>query len=406
MHPRNLFRSLAALILFTPFATLSAAAQNIATPQGMQKVFIQDPAFDNMNAIAVFIPVKWHFQGTIIRGTSCKPVPSGVWRASSPDGLTMLEHMPRMDWAWGGGPMAPGSRSDCLPLHNAMAAPQFLKYLVGTMKVNYVSDDPLSADILAMVKKSDDDANAGMTARWQSGGMGAPPVQKTDVARAIVTSQNGSFTLKGLLQVSVLCTTTQFRWNPRAASTPSGNCTADIRYEHAPEPQFQSAVALLDSHKTGAVTLNDWGQAWIAQNERQTAGNIAKIRSVGANNIANIQASGEQARHSMDVQYRTHQEFLASMQRATDVSINRTGENMRARSTATSDWVDYSLDQQTVRDPNTGQISKVSNEHRYTWLDNTGKIAYTTDYAGDNPNGVFKGDWTRQDVTHGDGTDK
>ena len=77
---------------------------------------------------------------------------------------------------------------------------------------------------------------------------------------------------------------------------------------------------------------------------------------------------------------------------------------MNARSTATSDWVDYALDRQTVLDPNTGKVNKVSSSYGYTWVDSTGKAGYQTNDVNANPNGVLQGTWTRQQVVHGDGT--
>ena len=82
----------------------------------------------------------------------------------------------------------------------------------------------------------------------------------------------------------------------------------------------------------------------------------------------------------------------------------RTQAAMNARSTATSDWVDYALDQKTVADPNTGQISKVSNAYTRTWIDDTGKVSYQTNDPNANPNGVPPGNWTQQQTVHGDDT--
>jgi len=92
------------------------------------------------------------------------------------------------------------------------------------------------------------------------------------------------------------------------------------------------------------------------------------------------------------------------MQRGTNMSMARTQENMNARSTATSDWVDYALDQKTVMDPNTGQVNKVSSSYSYTWVDSTGKAGYQTNDPNANPNGVLQGIWTKQQVVHGNGT--
>jgi len=58
--------------------------------------------------------------------------------------------------------------------------------------------------------------------------------------------------------------------------------------------------------------------------------------------------------------------------------------------------VDFALDRQTVRNPNTGQVSKLSLWYSYTW---------TNDATAD-PNGTWPGTWTRQQQVHGDGTNK
>ena len=79
---------------------------------------------------------------------------------------------------------------------------------------------------------------------------------------------------------------------------------------------------------------------------------------------------------------------------------------MQARSTSASNIVDYALNQQTVRDPNTGQTSKVSSASTYTWVDNTGRTAYQTSDVLANPNGVLPGTWTRQVAVNGDGTQR
>jgi hypothetical protein len=94
------------------------------------------------------------------------------------------------------------------------------------------------------------------------------------------------------------------------------------------------------------------------------------------------------------------------MQRGTDMSMNRAAQIANSNHTIASDWVDYSLDQQTVRDPNTGQVSKVSSAYSYTWVDSSGKNSYQTQYSDANPNGILQGNWTRQQQVHGDGTGK
>ncbi len=48
---------------------------------------------------------------------------------------------------------------------------------------------------------------------------------------------------------------------------------------------------------------------------------------------------------------RRHEDFMVSMQRGTDMSMQRTAQSMNARSRAADDWCDYSLDLQKRLDP-------------------------------------------------------
>jgi hypothetical protein len=380
-----------------------ASAQDIATPAGMQKGLISDPVY-NMNAYEVFYPTGWHFQGTLLQGTKCKAVPFPVFRAASHDGLSVFERMPRVDLVYGNNPDINSAQSDCLKISGPISAQQYLKHLAQTMKVDYVGDEQVPQDIIDMTNKNNDRLQQDFAAKYKAQGI-PQPKETVQLARAVIRYKNGSFTIKGLLAATMDCVTSQGHTNPRSPLYTTTQCFADVRYEHAPEDRYQAAISLLDPRKTGAASLTPWVKAWTDNLNRQTTANIQQIQRQGAQNIANIKANGEQFRASQAVRQRTHDEFIATMQQGTDNSMRRTQEAGNARQTAASDMVDYALDRQTVRDPNTGQISKVSNA-TYTWVDSTGKSAFQTNYVNDDPNGSISGTWTRQTVVHGDGTPK
>jgi hypothetical protein len=76
-------------------------------------------------------------------------------------------------------------------------------------------------------------------------------------------------------------------------------------------------------------------------------------------------------------------------------------QNMNARHTPASDWVDYALDQQTVT--GTGGVAvKVSSAYTETWANGQGQYYQTNDQNA-NPNGSLPGNWTRQTEVHGNG---
>jgi hypothetical protein len=77
--------------------------------------------------------------------------------------------------------------------------------------------------------------------------------------------------------------------------------------------------------------------------------------------------------------------------------------SMNAQSTATSDWVDYALDQQTVAGP--GGVAKVSSSYSQTWSSTVGGQTqwFQTNDPNTNPNGVLSGTWTQDTKVHGNG---
>lgn len=381
---------------------------------GTRMVPITDPTLNNMTAFEVTVPAKWHVQGAVFQGQSCDTMPYLVFRASSPDGLSYVEHLPALSWVWGSGPMAQKNQGGCLPLQRAMGAQQFLRYLAATMKVDYVADVPIPAEQNAALQRTAhaSDKNLGIGMLKNS----------SEAAAAIVRYKNGTFTMKGLLSAVVTCHETDFQGrrpvfsaDPGVPPSETHQCTAGVRYLVAPEAQYERLKKIWDSPDLGGKPLMPWFQAFeqrqqqianasLQQRERaQDAAQQAQNQRF-EQSMAAQQAQNERFEQSQALQQHMHEQFMATMQRGTDMSMAATQQNMNARSTATSDWVDYALDQRTVEDPNTGQISKVSNAYNYTWVDSTGKTSYQTSDPNANPNGVLQGNWTKQTVVHGDGS--
>jgi len=391
------------LTLCTTSIAVRLPAQEIPTPAGMHRGLIKDPVFNNMDAFQVFYPNGWHFDGKLLQGTKCMPVPFPVFRAASRDGLAVMERMPRVDLVYGNNPDIDRAQSDCLKIPGPMSAQDYLKHLAQSMNVEYVSDSPVPQEQIDMNNKSMADAQQSVAGQYKTMGS-VPPKSTTELARAIIRYKNGNFTIKGMFKGNMVCDTIQSRNNPRTPAYSTTKCHVDVRYEHAPEDRFQATLNLLDPKKTGAAPYPAWVQAWTDDLHRRTAANIQQIQRQGAQNIANIQAQGQQFRESQAVRQRQHEEFDCTLRRGTQASMNRTAQAGAARHTAASDVVDYALDQQTVRDPDTGQITKATSAYSYTWVDSTGKVGYQTNDPNANPNGSLQGNWSRQTVTHGDGS--
>lgn len=367
-----------------------------------QVKYITDPSFDGMNAVSVTIPAKWHFQGVLFQAGNCASIPYFVFRTSSPDGLSFVERLPALSWAWGSGPLAPKPNKDCLPLQGPLGAQDFLKYLASVMKVEYVSDDPVPADLQEKVQKQTAELNAAEAGNYLK------TTNTSDLARAIVRYKNGTFDMRGLYIARVDCVEntfpgmkSQLRGMADRPPSTTHRCTASVRYTVAPEKQFAAVRKMWDAPDLGGQTINEWANAWVQRN-REQAQQIMNA-NLRATNAA-MQAQQQQFNHDQAVRQQMHEEFLSTMQRGTDMSMARTQANMNARSTAASDWVDYSLDQRTVVDPNTGQLNKVSSSYTHTWVDSTGTVSYQTNDPNANPNGVLQGNWTEQQQVHGNGT--
>jgi hypothetical protein len=384
-------------------APASASAVSADETSGPRQVkYITDPSFNGMNAVAVSIPAKWHFQGVLFQAGNCASIPYFVFRTSSPDGLSYVERLPALSWAWGSGPSAPKPNNDCLPLQGPLGAQDFLKYLASVMKVEYVADDPVPEELQEKVHKQAADMNAA------EAGSFLKTANTAELARAIVRYKNGTFDMKGLYAARVDCVEntipgmkSQLRGMADRPPTTTHHCTASVRYTVAPENRFAAIRKMWDAPDLGGQALDAWQEAWVERNREQAQQVINA--SIRATNAA-MQAQQQQFNHDQAVRQQMHEQFLATMQRGTDMSMARTQASMNARSTATSDWVDYALDQKTVMDPTTGQVNKVSSSYTHTWVDSTGTVSYQTNDPNANPNGVLQGSWTQQQQVHGDGS--
>jgi hypothetical protein len=370
------------------------AATHVAVtpPGGMQTATIHDPGMD-MDAFTVPYPAKWHFQGTVLQGTSCTNIPMAVFRVFSPDGLSEIERMPRVDWRWSsGGPPGP-TPTGCAPFKQVMTGKEILQYTSAILKVEYVRDFPVAPEKVAAYRQ----ALAPVAGAPGGFNMKRFP-DEGDLASAVVRYKNGSFTMEGRLDAQVRCQHTQM--GPASRVWDIHVCWANLKYTHAPEAQFNAVSSMSDD--VHEAVEQQWLSAYLTEQARK--GREMLNRQMQTNN-ARMAAQQEQFQRGQAMRQRQSDEFNATLARGTQMSMNQAAQVANSNHTIASDWTDYSLDQQTVRDPNTGQVSKVSSTYSYTWLDQSGKVAYQTTDANANPNGSLQGNWTRQQVVHGDGSD-
>jgi hypothetical protein len=381
---------------------------------------ITDPTLNNMVAFDIRVPAKWHYQGTLAQGGPCVGIPSQVFRLTSPDGLSFVERFPALGWSWAtGGAAGKIKTPDCLPLNQKISAQDFLKYFASTLNVEYVGDDPIPAEARAAAQHEVDEA--AKLGPANNGGRGYTYHQTIDLASAIIRYKNGSFTMKGQLQTSILCGESHYpgvksmlRGVPDQPDWGTTQCGAGVRYTVAPEDRIQATLDAMIANRIGAAGNPTWNQAWIERTQRQGAAFAQQLanQNQNQNQGTSILEAGARSRAAGAAQFnqdqasrqRMHEQFLSTMQRGTTMSMQSAAQVANSNHTITSNWVDYSLDRQTVRDPGTGQISKVTSGYNATWVDNTGKVSFQTSDPNANPNGSLPGTWTRQQVVNGDGT--
>jgi hypothetical protein len=386
-----------------PGTAPAAVAPAVPAAKGMRGEPIHDPTL-NMDAFVVTLPADWHFQGAYFPGTGCSQIPFPVYRAYSPDGLTEVEGLPRLDWTWSNLPYGPKeTQPGCLPLKKTMTASEFLKYLSATLEVEYVGEVPAPADLVEAQKKNIEQLNR-MSAQNAAALKVEPRTQHGEMAQAKVRYRNGTFPMEGLLSVNLTCIHSPLPdYQHQHHDYSTDTCSAAVRLLRAPEGKLDAAAKLMDVHTTGSRPNPQWAQAYLTEQSRRSQ---QMLKQQMDNSNAQMRRSHEQFMQSQAMHQRQHEQFMATLQRGTDMSMHRAAQIANSNHTMASDWVDYALDQQTVRDPSTGQVNKVSSSYSYTWVDDSGKTSFQTNDLNANPNGYLKGNWSRQQQVHGDGTSK
>jgi len=385
MNLRKALRKVCNFGLILTGWTFLIIATPIAADQGLTTAPIIDPAY-NLKAFTITIPAGWKFQGTVIPGPECSGVPYPVFRAYSPDGLNEMRLEPTFNWTF-----RPNLRmrtpSACLDFGHTLTAEEFLKHyeeMIATSGLHVVGPMPIAPSYQRRVD--------GVA---QNMGRISPHIHATANAYAVrVETLNGSFVIEQRLRAYVEC-----RVSDQTGPMAGGGCSAHVDVLRAPKGRLEPLAELVDSHDLVRTPHEDeWlqrvQQTLAQQNERRFA---ALIRQQQAGN-AMLRQQHEQF---MATSQRNHEAFMAQQESSFRSSMNNANAAMNARSTAASDWVDYSLNQQTV----TGAdgTAKVSSAYSQTWSDGQGHW-YQTNNPNTNPNGALPGNWSQTQKVHGNGT--
>ncbi len=376
MIRRTLIIAFAALLL-----TVCAAAQSLSTGT------ITDPSFNNIKAFTVTIPAGWKFQGTVMQGPECDITPFPIFRAYSPDGLTEMRLEPAFAWSFH--PAIKGTRqiAGCMPYQGTMTAAQFLDHYLELIPGGLHVVGPMA--IAPSYKERTENFAKNLNANVHSYGFHAT----VDSAALRVETHNGTFTIEQRIRAWVEC-----RTNTGMGKMNGGGCSAHVDVLRAPKGKLDALVALVDSHDlTKTVHEGPWLQAVMQRQQAYLANKMHELTVAEQRSQAMLRTQFEQFQETMN---RNHQAFMAQQESSFRSSMNAANNSMNARTTAASDWVDYSLDQKTVAGSN--GLAKVSTDYDHVWSDGKNNW-YLANDPNANPNGVLPGNWSEDKKVHGNG---
>jgi hypothetical protein len=356
---------------------------------------ITDPSLNNIVSATLTIPAGWKLQGvTMISPCTFSPWP--VFRAYSPDGLMQMRTEPVFGWQWH--PNAKGTfNSGCANISGQVSAAAFLQYYLGTMQggVHVVGPMPVAPAYSEWAQ--------GLAAQKNQGNSRVAPAMQTqnaaDTAAIRVELVNGSFVVEERLRTVVECSMNNDRSTALSNALYGGTCWARVDVLSAPQGRLDALVQLVDNNNLPhGVNSPQWTQAALLRQQRQ-----------GAQALANLTAQEQQESQMIYQQFQQimqrsaaeHQAFMQQQESQFESAMNNANASMNAQSTAASDWVDYSLNQETVLNPD-GSTTKVSSGFSQTWTN--GSQWFQSDYPGLNPNGVLQGNWSPTTQVHGNGT--
>jgi hypothetical protein len=303
---------------------------------------------------------------------------------------------PVFGWQWH--PNAKGTfNSGCTNISGQISAAAFLQYYLGTMQggVHVVGPMPVPSAYSEWAQ--------GLAAQKNQGNSRVAPVMQTqntaDTAAIRIEQVNGSFMVEERLRTVVECTMHNDRSTAMSNALYGGTCWARVDMLSAPEGRLDALVQLVDNNNLPhGVNSPQWTQAAQLRQQRQGAQAMAALTAQEQQESKMIY---QQFQQIMQRSAAEHQAFMQQQESQFESAMNNANASMNAQSTAASDWVDYSLNQETVMNPD-GSTTKVSAGFSQTWTN--GSQWYQTDDPNPNPNGVLQGNWTPTTQVHGNGT--
>ncbi len=310
------------LFAFVMIACLAGTSPAPAQLQGNVRRAVFDPVLGR-NAYYVTVPGNWNFEGGVIPGSGCEQNPITVFRASSPDGLTGVYLLPRVDWSWSTGQQVKDA-ADCMPWHAAIPARDYLTYLIGVLKVGFVKELDASEEI-SKSQKSLDEINAKSRPSM---------IFSSDSAKFLVRYDLDGHPVEEVVAATIGCNDRVFG----GVNIHVHQCSAFVTRTRAPLGQWESQKQLFIAIGRSGAFDPEWNAQWNAVMAKRIGDRVAALSR------PQTQMLLERGRMAQDQRMQSHRDFMNSMQRGRDLNRYRFQQGQYNKQHANDDRVDHILD--------------------------------------------------------------
>ncbi|HEY1817972.1 MAG TPA: hypothetical protein VGG74_36770 [Kofleriaceae bacterium] len=353
------------------FGAAASAAPQVAISQHRKTVEIKDPAW-GITALTIEIPDNWKFEGVLLRDPYCGGVPTVAYRITSPDGLSGYQSMPTFTSHYSDDKISIQSYQHFhCKVMQPMSPADWLQYLAPAVRPNptigKIEPTGDAAQIDQMIQKFNDQARAAHMPGGESGGGVRSRLEYTFHGETIEEN------LRVVVSTFEMMTATRKQaWNTHV----------DVSAMRAPKGQLDSMMRQLGPMiQTAAFT-----PAWIARQQRQMAADNAAA-------MATIKRQGDQIRDTMK---RNHDAYMKQQHDSFEHSQQADRDRQDAMHRSAVAWTLYAGDEQIVRNPQTGEVSRVtSTAGRNVHQDQTSGAMVASDDPSFDPSYYIRGQWTQ-----------
>ena len=367
--------------------TSSAPPGRVNISNRTRWVEIQDPAW-GIVVTRFQIPADWNFDGILIRDEGCGMAPTVAWRISSPDGLYGAQMMPEFGSHWVTNPNAMENlrRFHC-KIMEPIRPEEFLAYVVP-----FVQPDPSIGRIGPTEDAEQFQQHIDQHNQRSMAAFGSTPASGGAVYSRIQFAYRGQ-TMEEYFAVHQQTFKTKDIF-PRRPEYFTWWTVANVRTIRAPKGQLDDVMRILSPMlAAGYGTTPEWMQRFEQKLEADTARNQAMLQQQTAAAQAQIMQQAAALRNALAASNRN---FQAAQDARFAASQQQFAEHMDYMTRSARAYTLYAGDNQLVRNPQTGEVSTVTNKYGTSAWQQDGTNNILLQNPNDiNPNLYLRGTYTQ-----------